>query len=92
MTKAQIAIAVDAMGGDYGPSVVVPGALQAAKEENFKVVLVGIQEEIEKVLESCDTKGVDYEIFHASQVAEMHEKPSDILRRKKDSSIHTPCL
>lgn len=91
MTKAKIAIAVDAMGGDYGSSVVVPGALQAAKEKSFKLVLVGISTEIEKVLEECDTTGIEYEIVHASQVVQMDEKPSDILRKKKDSSIQVAC-
>lgn len=91
MTKTKRAIAVDAMGGDYGPSVVVPGALKAARENSFKVVLVGKTEEIESVLANCDLKDVDYEIVHASEVVEMHEKPSDILRRKKNSSIQIAC-
>ena len=38
-------LAVDAMGGDFGPSVVVPGALQAARNTGAKVILVGIEEE-----------------------------------------------
>ncbi len=91
MSATKIAVAVDAMGGDFGPSIVVPGALEAARQRKAKVVLVGRTEEIEPVLETCNTKGVDYEIVHASEVVMMDEKPSDILRRKKDSSIQVAC-
>ncbi len=91
MLESKHAVAVDAMGGDFGPSIVVPGALEAARQSNGKIVLVGDKDAIEKVLETCDVKNVDYEIVHASQVVEMDEKPSDILRRKKDSSIQVAC-
>lgn len=84
-------IAVDAMGGDHGPSVVVPGALDAARSMKVKLLLVGREEEIRAVLGKCDTTGINYEIVHASDVAGMHEKPSDILRRKKDASIQVAC-
>ncbi len=91
MSEKVNAVAVDAMGGDFGPSVVVPGALRAARETRSKIIFVGLSEEIETVLKNCDTSNVDYEVVHASQVAEMHEKPSDVLRRKKDSSIQVAC-
>ncbi|MDD6088549.1 MAG: phosphate acyltransferase PlsX [Desulfovibrionaceae bacterium] len=84
-------IAVDAMGGDFGPSVVIPGALKAGRETGAKLLLVGRQPDIEKELASADCTDVDFEIVHASQVAEMHEKPSDILRHKKDASIQVAC-
>ncbi len=86
-------LAVDAMGGDYGPSVVVPGALKAAKSCGAKILLVGIENAIQEVLDTLpdDLKSADYSIVHASQVVEMKEKPSDILRQKKDSSIQVAC-
>lgn len=84
-------IAVDAMGGDFGPSVTVPGALQGARECGCKLIFVGLSEEIARVLEQENTRGIDYEIVHASQVAEMQDKPSDVLRRKKDSSVQVAC-
>ncbi len=87
-------IAVDAMGGDFGPSVVVPGALEAARKHHVKILLVGdkniVESEIAKNLGSGKTD-IDYEVIHASQVVEMSEKPSDILRRKKDASIQVAC-
>ncbi len=91
MSEIQNAVAVDVMGGDFGPSIVVPGAIEAARQCKGKVVLVGDSEKIEEVLKTCNTKDVDYEIVHASEVVLMDEKPSDILRKKKDSSIQVAC-
>lgn len=84
-------IAVDAMGGDFGPSVVVPGAFAAARERDVHLLLVGQTERLEEVIASEAKDGVSYEIIHASEVAGMEEKPSDILRRKKDASIQVAC-
>ena len=84
-------IAVDAMGGDFGPSVVVPGAIEASRLHNIKVLLVGDTPRIEEELERCAGKGARYEIVHASDVVHMNEKPSDVLRRKKDASIQVAC-
>lgn len=84
-------IAVDAMGGDFGPHVVIPGALQAARAKQFDLLLVGDETRLAAELTKLDARGVDYRIVHASQVAEMHDKPSECLRRKKDSSIQVAC-
>jgi len=82
-----ICLAVDAMGGDFGPEVNVPGSLAAARETGAKIILVGDEESIRKELDKHPHSGVDFEIVHTTQVAGMAEKPSDILRRKKDSSM-----
>ena len=86
-------LAVDAMGGDFGPSVVVPGALSAAQKCGAKILLVGIENAVREVIDTLpeNLKQVDFSIVHASQVVEMNEKPSDILRQKKDSSIQVAC-
>lgn len=84
-------IAVDAMGGDLGPSVVVPGAVQAAREAGLALSLVGREDEVRAELSRLDLSGLDVAVVHAPDVAGMDEKPSDILRRKKDSSIHVAC-
>jgi len=80
-------IAVDAMGGDFGPKVVVPGALAGARKSNASVILVGREQDISPVLEKEDAKGLDVEVVHASEIIGMEEKPSEALRRKKDSSL-----
>ncbi len=84
-------IAVDAMGGDFGAPVMVPGALEASRKDNLKVVLVGDRPRIEAVLEKTDTTGADFEIVQADEVVLMNERPADVLRRKKNSSIQIGC-
>ncbi|WP_178139313.1 phosphate acyltransferase PlsX [Desulfovibrio litoralis] len=84
-------IAVDIMGGDFGPPVVLPGALAAARSSNIDLLLVGRKEAIELELKQHDCSGVNFEIVHAAEVALMNEQPSDILRRKKDASIQICC-
>lgn len=84
-------IAVDAMGGDFGPRMVVPGALHAAKAGQAEVILVGDQDAIGAELARRDVKGLPVSVVHASQVVEMDEKPSEAMRRKKDSSIQVAC-
>ncbi|BCS88368.1 phosphate acyltransferase PlsX [Pseudodesulfovibrio sediminis] len=83
-------IAVDAMGGDFGPSVVVPAAVDAARE-GIAIALVGDEERVNAELAKCDADGLDIQVVHASQVVEMDDKPADALRRKKDSSIQVAC-
>ena len=83
-------IAVDAMGGDFGPGIVVPAAVQAARE-NISILLVGDEEQVRAELSKFDTKGLDIDIVHCTQVVEMDDKPGDALRRKKDSSIQVAC-
>ncbi len=84
-------IAVDAMGGDFGPSVLVPGALEASRTDNLKVLLVGDKPRIEAVLAKSNLDGVDFDIVHAEEVVLMNEHPADVLRRKKKSSIQIGC-
>ncbi len=90
----KVIVAVDAMGGDAGPSVVVPGALDAARKLGAKILLTGRPEDVQKALDALPPSERDeslYEIVPASQVVEMEEKPSEILRTKKDSSIQVAC-
>ena len=87
MTSDPVIIAVDAMGGDRGPSVIIQGAVDAAMETKTRVILVGDEGQITEELRKLSFDEELVTIVHASEVAEMHEKPSDILRRKKDASI-----
>ena len=80
-------VAVDAMGGDYAPTEVVRGAVEAVKELGVEVILVGDQEVIERELSGLSYDKDKLAIVHASQVIEMNEHPAMALRKKKDSSI-----
>ena len=79
------------MGGDFGPSVVIPGALKASAEGAFTVLLVGDEAVVREELAKHSFAGASYDVVHASEVALMGEKPSEILRRKKDASIQVAC-
>lgn len=82
-------VAVDAMGGDLGPRVVVRGVQHALSSvySISKIYLVGQKEVIQKELNECGCNDPRVEICHASQVLSMEDKPVDALRHKKDCSI-----
>ncbi len=80
-------IAVDAMGGDNSPTVEVSGAVAACREWGCQVILVGDTERIQAELDKHQTENLSIEIHHASEIVTMHDSPSDVLRKKKDSSL-----
>jgi glycerol-3-phosphate acyltransferase PlsX len=80
-------IAVDAMGGDHAPREVVRGAVQAAREMDLPVVLVGREELLREELRSLGAGEETIEVVHASEVVEMCEVPGVAIRKKKHSSI-----
>src|SRR4029077_13146141 len=82
-------IGVDAMGGDFGPSVVVPGALEALKEfpGRFRVVLLGDEGEVRAELQKAGANDQPIELVHAPERVEMDESPATVLRRKPNSSL-----
>lgn len=82
-----IRIALDAMGGDAAPAPIVEGAVQAAAEFKVEVILVGDQGLIEKEFSRHSIKGLPLSIVHAPQRVEMGESPSQVIRRKRHSSI-----
>jgi glycerol-3-phosphate acyltransferase PlsX len=80
-------IAVDAMGGDHGPAVVVEGAIAAVREFGASVILVGDREAVEGEIRRLGAESLGLEVRHASEVVGMAESPSLALRRKRDSSL-----
>ena len=80
-------IAVDAMGGDFAPHNIVEGAFLAAKKHGAKVVLVGDEDQVSKELAKYPTSKLPIFIRHAPHVVAMHDSPSVVLRRMKDTSI-----
>jgi len=84
-----VTIALDAMGGDVGPAVVVPAALQMLKEmPQLTLVLVGDELVLQQELATHSAgAGPRLRLHHASQKVEMDDKPSLALRGKKDSSM-----
>ncbi len=84
-----IVIALDAMGGDYGPDVTVSAAVHILKRHpDLKLILVGDETLLKTKLTSLDGNVNErLQIEHASQTVEMDDKPSHALRKKKDSSM-----
>ena len=78
------------MGGDFGPKVTVPAALEILENTpHLRLLLVGdealIRQEINCRAHQQDTARL--EVIHASQKVEMNELPSLALRTKRDSSM-----
>ena len=84
-----VTVAVDAMGGDHGPSVTVPACLEFLEAtRDAKVILVGPQAALEAALAIAKPALRDrVSVRAASEVVDMDEPPGEALRRKKDSSM-----
>ncbi len=80
-----IRVAIDAMGGDFGPAPIVAGVLDALKAVKFEAILVGD----EGVIKGLLPEGVNslITIVHADDVISMHDHATDALK-KKNSSIY----
>lgn len=81
-------IAVDAMGGDVGVRVMVEGAaLARRRHDRFKFLLVGDEPQIKAALESHPNLRAASEILHSTEVISGEDKPSQALRRAKNTSM-----
>jgi len=81
-------VAVDAMGGDFAPRLVVDGALAAARHFDLGVTLVGRREAIDAELRRHgDLDPGRLRVVDAPDVVAMDEAPSAALRRKPGASI-----
>ena len=87
MLADKITVAVDAMGGDHGPGVIIDGAIKAARKWGMKIVMVGETSAIQAELAEHDCSGLSVNVVHATEVVGMHDSASDAIRKKKDSSI-----
>lgn len=87
----KITLAIDAMGGDYGLPVVIPAAVQVARNNaGLHIILVGDEQLIVKhlVRHGVSVSGNDqFSIHHTTEVVDMDELPSHALRNKRDSSM-----
>ncbi len=72
-------IALDAMGGDFAPSLIIKGARRAVDELGLNVILVGVPELM------GDPLGL--EVVACTEVIAMDDEPGSSVRKKKDSSL-----
>ena len=85
-----VRVAVDAVGGDHAPGVVVEGAVQALRDSDgdLHVVLVGPEDTIRSLLAEHDTRGLPLDVLDAPEVIGMAESPTTAVKTKTRSSIH----
>ncbi len=82
---AGVRVAIDAMGGDSGPGVVVAGAIEASRALGIKALLVGPRETVERELRAAGAAGADCEVVDAPDVVGMAEKVSRSTLKKRSS-------
>jgi len=80
-----LSIALDAMGGDHAPRETVLGALLAAPLIHSKILLVGREDLLCGLLPKDAPSNIM--IVPATEQVDMHEKPTEAIRKKKDSSM-----
>ena len=86
-----VRVAVDAMGGDYAPGVVVEGVLDALAEagDRLTVLLVGREAEVRAELDRLGGgENETLRVVDAPQAIGMGESPTVALKTKPESSIH----
>ena len=82
-------IALDAMGGDYGPEVMVPAAVEATKKENLAVILVGEEQLIERELSKFSPPETSLlSVMPAQGVVTEEESPALAYRTKPRASVY----
>jgi phosphate acyltransferase len=87
MSASQI-IALDAMGGDHGPSVVIPGAaLTLQRHPAVQFRLFGQEARIREVLAAHPKLAARSEVIHTDLAIAMDDKPAQAMRRGKGSSM-----
>lgn len=87
-TMGKTIVAVDGMGGDRAPDVVVQGVVEAVNAESSVIVkLVGQEELLKEKLSAYQYNKEQIEVVNATEIIEMAEPPVNAIRKKKDSSI-----
>ena len=87
MPKAHT-LALDAMGGDHGPEVVVPGAaISLSRHKTLSFILYGDKARIDACLADHPVLARASRVVHTDLAIGMHDKPSQALRRGKGSSM-----
>ena len=84
----KITIAVDAMGGDHAPKMVIDGVAQARTLfPDTKFLIFGVEDEVKPLLEGYPELRAASELIHTDSVVSSDDKPSQALRRGRQSSM-----
>ena len=83
----KLTIALDAMGGDAGPEMVLPGAeLASVRHPDLKLLLFGDRTQLTTLLEKYPRLKARSEVRHSENAIAMNDKPSQALRRGRGKS------
>ncbi len=86
--SGSLTIAIDAMGGDHGPAVTIPGtAISLMRHPALSFMLFGDRERIEAALADHKDLAARSEIVHTESAVAMDEKPSQAVRQGRASSM-----
>ena len=77
-------IAIDAMGGDFGPEPIIDGLIAALRiNNNFTAIAVGNESELKALIPQQFEHRI--EIIHTNDVISMHDSATDALKRKEST-------
>lgn len=80
-------IIVDAFGGDHAPLEVIKGCRKAIDNLEVDITLTGDEEKIKKSAQENNISLDGIEIVHTSEVFDIHEEPSEIIKSGKETSL-----
>lgn len=80
-------VVVDGMGGDFSPSAVVEGCVEAIKEYNIDILITGPEDLIKQELKKYSYDSNKIKVIDAKEVISTNEHPVMAIKRKKDSSL-----
>lgn len=80
-------IIVDAFGGDNAPLEIIKGCSLAVEEYGYNIVLVGPENEIQKVAKENNLSLKNMEIVNADEVITMEDSADSVIKSKKESSM-----
>lgn len=82
-----INVIVDAFGGDNAPDAVIEGSILAVQNLGVKITLVGDEKLINEAAEKHNLVLTGIDVVHADTVFDIHEKPTEIIKSGKNSSM-----
>lgn len=83
-----IKLVIDCFGGDHSPDANIDGSLSAlAKNPDLQLILTGDENVLRAKLEGRNYDKSRLEIVHAPEVIGCDEKPTDVIRLKRESSM-----
>ena len=86
--KDSLIVSLDAMGGDNAPDVVIEGAsIYSKKNKNVKYIIHGDEEHILPIINNFRNLKNKVELIHTDKFILSDEKPSNALRKGRDSSM-----